>query len=97
MIQTTNQITGQRRWWALATVMVTMFFAAVDQTIVSTAIPTIISDLQGFALYAWVFSANGILIQIIYSVHSDFRLSPGQLEIIRFQDFRGKVNLLIPV
>ncbi|WP_207655543.1 MDR family MFS transporter [Desulfocucumis palustris] len=55
--QTTNQITGQRRWWALATVMVTMFFASMDQTIVSTAIPTIIGDLQGFALYAWVFSA----------------------------------------
>lgn len=56
-VQTTNQITGQRRWWALATVMVTMFFAAMDQTIVATAIPTIIGDLQGFALYAWVFSA----------------------------------------
>lgn len=37
--------------------MVTMFFASMDQTIVSTAIPTIIGDLQGFALYAWVFSA----------------------------------------
>ncbi|SFG12220.1 drug resistance transporter, EmrB/QacA subfamily [Desulfotomaculum arcticum] len=56
-IQTTNQITGQRKWWALATVMVTMFFSSMDQTIISTAIPTIVGDLQGFALYAWVFSA----------------------------------------
>lgn len=56
-VQTTNQITGQRKWWALATVMVTMFFASMDQTIVSTAIPTIVGDLQGFSLYAWVFSA----------------------------------------
>lgn len=55
--QTTNQITGPRRWWALATVTVTMFFAAMDQTVVSTAIPTIVGELQGFALYAWVFSA----------------------------------------
>jgi len=56
-VQTTNQITGQRKWWALATVMVTMFFSSMDQTIVSTAIPTIIGDLQGFSLYAWLFSA----------------------------------------
>ncbi len=56
-VQTTNQITGQRKWWALVTVMVTMFFASMYQTIIATAIPTIIGDLQGFALYAWVFSA----------------------------------------
>ncbi|MFZ5644720.1 MAG: MDR family MFS transporter [Bacillota bacterium] len=56
-VQTTNQITGKRKWWALATVMVTMFFSSMDQTIVSTAIPTIIGDLQGFSLYAWLFSA----------------------------------------
>ncbi|QGT98613.1 putative MFS-type transporter [Candidatus Syntrophocurvum alkaliphilum] len=56
-VQTTNQITGNRKWWALATVMVTMFFASMNQTIVSTAIPTIVGDLQGFTLYAWIFSA----------------------------------------
>lgn len=56
-VQTTNQIVGARKWWALATVMLTMFFSSMDQTVVSTAIPTIIGDLQGFSLYAWVFSA----------------------------------------
>lgn len=56
-IQTTNQITGQRKWWALTTVLLTMFFSSMNQTIVSTAIPTIVSDLQGFSLYAWLFSA----------------------------------------
>lgn len=55
--QQTNQITGQRKWWALATVMLTMFFSSMDQTVVSTAIPTIIGDLHGFTLYAWSFSA----------------------------------------
>lgn len=56
-LQTTNQIIGQRRWWALATVMLTMFFASMDQTVVSTAIPTIVSDLHGLNLYSWLFSA----------------------------------------
>lgn len=56
-VQTTNQITGTRRWWALATVMLTMFFSSMDQTVVSTAMPTIVGDLHGLDIYAWVFSA----------------------------------------
>jgi len=56
-VQTTNQITGSRKWWALATVLLTMFFSSMDQTVVSTAMPTIIGNLHGFNLYAWVFTA----------------------------------------
>lgn len=56
-VQTTNQIIGNKKWWALATVLVTMFFASMNQTVVSTAIPTIVSDLQGFEWYAWIFSS----------------------------------------
>ena len=55
--QTTNQIVGRRRWLALAAVMVTMFFSALDQTVVTTALPTIIGELNGLSLYAWVFTA----------------------------------------
>jgi EmrB/QacA subfamily drug resistance transporter len=55
--QATNQITGERRWLALAAVMVTMFFSSLDQTIVSTALPNIISELNGLNIYAWVFTA----------------------------------------
>lgn len=57
VFQTTNQITGQRRWLALAAVMVTMFFSSLDQTVVTTALPTIIDELNGLASYAWVFTA----------------------------------------
>ncbi|WP_082725788.1 MDR family MFS transporter [Limnochorda pilosa] len=56
-VQTTNRITGARRWWALGAVLVTMFFSSLDQTVVSTAMPVIIGELQGFSLYAWVFTA----------------------------------------
>jgi EmrB/QacA subfamily drug resistance transporter len=34
-----------------------MFLAALDGTIVATAMPTIVGDLQGIDHYAWVFSA----------------------------------------
>lgn len=55
--QTTNRITGSRRWWALAAVLITIFFGSLDQTVVSTAMPVIIGDLKGFDIYAWVFTA----------------------------------------
>ena len=37
--------------------MVSMFLAAVEGTVVTTAIPTIVKDLNGFELISWVFSA----------------------------------------
>ena len=45
-----------RRRWILAALMVTMMLAAMDTTIVSTAIPQIVGDLGGFAQFSWVFS-----------------------------------------
>ncbi len=35
IVQTSNRITGSRKWWALATVLLTMFFSSMDQTVVS--------------------------------------------------------------
>lgn len=38
-------------------VMLAMFLAALDGTVVSTAMPTVIAQLGGFEIYSWVFSA----------------------------------------
>ncbi|HEY0133955.1 MAG TPA: MFS transporter, partial [Nannocystis sp.] len=40
--------------WA---VMIAVFLAAVDQTIVATALPRISGELGDAALYAWVFTS----------------------------------------
>src|ERR671930_540534 len=40
-----------------AGLMVALFLAALDQTIVSTALPRIVSDLGGVSQYSWVFTA----------------------------------------
>lgn len=45
-----------KRGWILAALMTTMLLAAMDSTIVATAIPQIVGDLGGFALFGWVFS-----------------------------------------
>jgi EmrB/QacA subfamily drug resistance transporter len=40
-----------------AGLMATLLLAALDQTIVSTALPRIVSDLGGLSSYSWVFTA----------------------------------------
>src|SRR5712691_6466349 len=40
-----------------AGLMVALFLAALDQTIVATALPKIVSDLGGITQYSWVFTA----------------------------------------
>jgi EmrB/QacA subfamily drug resistance transporter len=41
----------------LGAVLLTMFLAALDQTVTGTALPRIVTDLDGSSLYAWVVSA----------------------------------------
>ena len=41
----------------LAGLMLGMFLAALDQTIVSAALPRIVSELNGLNLYSWVTTA----------------------------------------
>ena len=51
-----SEPTRTRRGWILAALMLTMALAAMDTTIVSTAIPQVVADLGGFTLFSWVFS-----------------------------------------
>src|SRR5262245_31247014 len=47
----------QRRAVVVAGVMCAMFLAAMESTVVATAMPTVIASLGGIRIYAWVFSA----------------------------------------
>src|SRR6185312_7462699 len=44
------------RRYVLAALMCTMMLAAMDTTIVSTAIPQIVGELGGFRKFSWLFS-----------------------------------------
>lgn len=55
---------GISRGRVLIGLMLTMALAAMDTTIVATAIPSIVGDLGGFALFAWVFSIY-VLVQSV--------------------------------
>src|ERR1700694_1251689 len=53
----TNQIPADRRYWVLGVVMLVQFISVLTSTIVSTAAPTIVGELHGLDLYAWLFSS----------------------------------------
>jgi EmrB/QacA subfamily drug resistance transporter len=48
--------TTQKRNLAVTGVMLVIFLFAIDATVVSTAMPTIVAQLGGLELYSWVFS-----------------------------------------
>jgi EmrB/QacA subfamily drug resistance transporter len=53
----TEQLHGRRLVLATAGVMLALLLASLDQTIVGTAMPRIIADLNGLDYYAWVTTA----------------------------------------
>src|SRR5438309_4138858 len=50
-------MTSARRWAITAGVLVGMAIAALEATVVGTAMPTVIASLGGINHYSWVFSA----------------------------------------
>ena len=54
---TQEQLTGRALWTVFAALMLGMFLAALDQTIVSTALPTIVGDLGGLNHFSWVVTS----------------------------------------
>src|SRR3954466_4557123 len=52
-----HEITGRARWLILGALLLGMLLAALDQTIVSTALPTIGAALGGLEHLTWVVTA----------------------------------------
>ncbi|MET7847325.1 MFS transporter [Streptomyces avermitilis] len=55
-----------RRGPVVAALMLAMALAALDSTIVSTAVPQIVGDLGGFSVFSWLFS--GCLLAVTVSL-----------------------------
>jgi hypothetical protein len=52
-----ERLKGRALWTVFAALMLGMFLAALDQTIVSTALPTIVGDLVGLNHLSWVVTS----------------------------------------
>jgi EmrB/QacA subfamily drug resistance transporter len=51
------EMSSKRRWAVTIGVMTGMFIAALEATVVGTAMPTVIATLGGLNRYSWVFTA----------------------------------------
>ena len=75
-----HQIPDERRYWVLATVMLVQFVSILTSTIVSTAAPTIVDELHGLNLYAWLFSsyllASSITVPVVGKLSDLFGRRP---------------------
>ncbi len=74
----------QKRGWVLAALMLTMMLAAMDSTIVSTAIPHIVSDLGGFTKFSWVFSIYLLAQTVTIPLYGKFADIYGRKRILVF-------------
>jgi multidrug resistance protein len=66
----TAQRTGtDKRGAVVAALMLAMALAALDATIVSTAVPQIVGDLGGFSVFSWLFSGYLLAVTVTLPVY----------------------------
>ncbi|MEU1317016.1 MFS transporter [Streptomyces tibetensis] len=58
-----------RRGAVVAALMLSMALAALDATIVSTAVPQIVGDLGGFSVFSWLFSGYLLAVTVTLPVY----------------------------
>ncbi|MEU6096451.1 MFS transporter [Streptomyces sp. NPDC047079] len=69
-IRDTARHTGtERRGAVVAALMLAMALAALDSTIVSTAVPQIVGDLGGFSVFSWLFSGYLLAVTVTLPVY----------------------------
>lgn len=64
-----SPVTDRDRTLILAGILLALFLAALDQTIVSTALPRIVEDLEGVSRYAWVATAYLLASTVLVPVY----------------------------
>lgn len=69
MTTSSKQRTFAESLWAMAGICLVIMLVALDSTVVGTAMPRIVAELQGYDLYPWIASSylmtNAVLIPII--------------------------------
>ncbi|MCA9823429.1 MAG: MFS transporter, partial [Dehalococcoidia bacterium] len=52
-----ESMTQRQIYLLLFSLMIGLFIAALDQTVVATAAPRIVAELEGFNLFSWMFTS----------------------------------------
>ncbi|WUS80862.1 MFS transporter [Streptomyces canus] len=64
-----RHVSTNRRGAVVAALMLAMALAALDATIVSTAVPQIVGDLGGFSVFSWLFSGYLLAVTVTLPVY----------------------------
>ncbi len=67
--ESSQHVTARRRGAVVAALMLAMALAALDATIVSTAVPQIVGDLGGFSVFSWLFSGYLLAVTVTLPVY----------------------------
>ncbi|MFN2451971.1 MAG: MDR family MFS transporter [Candidatus Dormibacteria bacterium] len=71
-VAATPELTHARKMAVMGAVLLGLFLAALDQTIVGTAMPRILTDLHGNDLYTWVVTAYLLASTITVPIYGKF-------------------------
>jgi MFS family permease len=82
-VNTDMSLTPTRQRLLLAAVVSGLLLAMLDQTIVGTALPAIVGDLDGWSLYLWVVTAYLVPATVALPVYA------------RLSDRHGRRDLLL--
>lgn len=66
---TTGRAATDKRGAVVAALMLSMALAALDSTVVSTAVPQIVGDLGGFSVFSWLFSGYLLAVTVTLPVY----------------------------
>jgi len=72
----------RRKLAILGAILLTLFLASLDQTVVGTALPRIVTDLNGASLYAWVVTAYLLTSTVTVPIYGKFSDVFGRKEML---------------
>jgi EmrB/QacA subfamily drug resistance transporter len=78
------ELDDRTRRWAYTGVLVTLFLASTNLTVVGTALPRIIAELDGFALYAWAFTGFTLASTVSTPIYGRLSDTVGRKRVLMF-------------
>ncbi len=78
------KISAEKRWTVFGSLMLVMLLAAMDQTIVSTAMPRIIGELHGLDHYSWVATSYLLLSTVTLPLYAKLSDIFGRKSVLLF-------------
>jgi EmrB/QacA subfamily drug resistance transporter len=71
-LTTASGISPRARWAVMGAILLTLFLGSLDQTVVGTALPRIVTDLSGNNLYTWVVTAYLLSSTVTVPIYGKF-------------------------